>query len=1218
VSDALERRAKFRELIGKLDLFSHKKWEIVLDPIGVHILEMEDVLFHHNSAVMMPENPQGTSSQDGAGATSESTKKGQEQITGVKALALVFKQFEFNPDQKIIIAGHTDTSGEAKYNFELSTLRSNNILYLLIGDRKKWAKICYKKHKVEDYQQIMQYFWITRGWPCDPGKIDNKWGDNTRHATDGFIDTYNVEYAEKHKTKPLSKGLTKKVNRDSKHRWPESLWRAVYDLYQEDLRSVLGVKPLEMKSLRENRLKFVDDKKKVVGCGESFPVDQAERENYRSQANRRVVILFFDKGEAPVMDCPKTTKQVHKEVECPLWHDWHFTPLYIDPNDLYAVMYHMKFTYYDRVQKVVTDIPEGLKIKAIENGKDELGTSCRYKAGVYSVKVQFKTPLDDKDRKRLHFELETTNQWIYTKDADSTPILVTKTADEIKDLNRIENAAQRIKYYDLPVHWSSRNYWTRYDGDPKKGERFERVFGQIKKFKPFGDALTEPGKPLVFSFDDVALVTEKGDQNLFDHSCEIEARYPKGKTHDLSDKSRVRILYVDPETNYVKVYSTEALPVHPGAGDLTTYHNNVKKFHKASLIKFLKDNDGKFRNLLLAPPGGTRTVIFCGEFYDVTSKRTVKDKKVQFGRGHVVGARAAVLNDKDAQYNKRVINTNKTAVMHSPGTGDFSLHYLHGGGLVDNKLCSYLVVYWTSFVMKDTKPTTGPAATGDKTPATNAEVEEFKDIGMFNSMNHWNKKEYQFQENGVADDDAKHVIRPFHMFEAFEQFKLPNDFPRLDFDDEYRQLVQHDKFKKAMKESRGGVPYSLTFITEEDKGSWVFSARNTTPPFSFISLRISTREDDPNRFSLSRFPSGNKFRFNEFNDPGSYGCLVIAHELGHATGQIDDYMQKAKERVVAGANVSYVSHWVPSYAQFGINEDDERLSAHNNSGFNRRVLSSEAFPIKYDDKAMMDTNGPIRMRHIWRFVNWLNSSGADPDIKDSVTNQPLKPLEKFLSNTQFEIAYKHPDVNNPMLYFRGDAEKKNPWAWSHSGKVYAKPAPNRNRPMNVYFYQKHDETRREGARDYKGILVVRPLLSVKYPGGWNSNKKKNWINWFNKWFTHSKNLLPGHFYLSDGSGSGLDPVIIRFLAGYDFYTGANPGHAHFHYRVVVDTDAGEWDVTGTRITVGNSAAKRKKLFFYLFNKPAASASFDAANFRYLSDWFNSAVVPGGTFTVRKK
>jgi len=479
VSDALERRAKFRELIGKFDVFSHGSWEITLDPISVHILEMEDVLFHLNSAVMMPENPKGVSSQDGAGATSASTKEDQEKITGVKALALVFKQFEFNPGQSIIIAGHTDTSGTAKFNFELSNLRAENILHLLTGDRKKWAKVCYKRHKVEDYQQIMQYFWVTRGWPCDPGKIDDKWGDNTKLATSNFIDAYNVEYADVHNTERLSTGLTRTVERDSKHRWPESLWRAVFDLYQEDLRSVLDISELEMQTRRENSLKFVDEKKKFVGCGESFPVDQAERENYRSQANRRVVILFFDKDEAPKMNCPKVTSRVHKEVECPLWHDWHFVPLYIDPGDLYAVVYHMKFAYYDRVLKAVAGVPKGLKIKAFENGADELNTSCRHKDGVYSVKVQFKTPLDDKNRKSLHFEMTTTNQWVYTKDADSEPKIETKTPEEIANLNKLENAAERIKYYDLPAQWSSRNYWTRYDGDMTTGDRYERVVASV-------------------------------------------------------------------------------------------------------------------------------------------------------------------------------------------------------------------------------------------------------------------------------------------------------------------------------------------------------------------------------------------------------------------------------------------------------------------------------------------------------------------------------------------------------------------------------------------------------------------------------------------------------------------------------------------------------------------------------------------------------------------
>ena len=85
----------FRKIFGtgKSSALTSKKNEVILKLVKMHILEMEDVLFHLNSAVMMPENPQGKSSTQGGGADEE-----QLAVTGLKALALVYKQFEFDPD----------------------------------------------------------------------------------------------------------------------------------------------------------------------------------------------------------------------------------------------------------------------------------------------------------------------------------------------------------------------------------------------------------------------------------------------------------------------------------------------------------------------------------------------------------------------------------------------------------------------------------------------------------------------------------------------------------------------------------------------------------------------------------------------------------------------------------------------------------------------------------------------------------------------------------------------------------------------------------------------------------------------------------------------------------------------------------------------------------------------------------------------------------------
>ena len=153
---------------GKSSAVTSKNNEVILKLVKMHILEMEDVLFHLNSAVMMPENPAGESSTQGGGAGEEQTK-----VSGIKALALVFKQFEFDPDVKMVVSGHTDTSGTAEFNFKLSKERALNILYLMYkkdeeDSRKKWAEVCYNRQKVEDYQQILTYFEKKLTCGCDP------------------------------------------------------------------------------------------------------------------------------------------------------------------------------------------------------------------------------------------------------------------------------------------------------------------------------------------------------------------------------------------------------------------------------------------------------------------------------------------------------------------------------------------------------------------------------------------------------------------------------------------------------------------------------------------------------------------------------------------------------------------------------------------------------------------------------------------------------------------------------------------------------------------------------------------------------------------------------------------------------------------------------------------------------------------------------------------
>ena len=538
MANIIEKQIKFRDTLGKISTFSHSKWEIFLRLVNVYILEFEDVLFHHNSAVLMPENPKGTSSKDGTEDDKKDTddqiaKKDQETVTGVKSLALVFKELEFDDDKGMLIAAHTDTSGEIEYNFELSKYRARNVLHLLTGEGYGWATVSFEKHKVEDYQQIMKFF--SNKYGCDPGKIDNKWGPDTKTATENFITKYNTDFCSTTTgISVLPEGLIAKIEGDSKKRWPVELWEAVYNLYSNEIRIALNDTWKEF-NVRRGTLnpgnghsgKFLYVNRKYVACGESFPIDDSEKNNYRSQENRRVEILFFDKKEAPPIEafkpCVIKTKK-HTDKECPLWHQRkktiHFKQLYVDPNDLYAIVYHFSFKYYDRVAEGLKDIPEGLTFKAYEQHKSRgikaLHTVSKYKNGVYSVKVQYSTPLDDPDRLRIFFEIEMLNGWIYTKEKTAVPVFSNKTRAEINALP----LSERFKYYDIPEKWSSKETLARYEGSTggkvtdadildakdKRGwfkHMFSMVAGGSPKYKPFGDTKTTPDKPIVFCLDDL-------------------------------------------------------------------------------------------------------------------------------------------------------------------------------------------------------------------------------------------------------------------------------------------------------------------------------------------------------------------------------------------------------------------------------------------------------------------------------------------------------------------------------------------------------------------------------------------------------------------------------------------------------------------------------------------------------------------------------------------
>ncbi len=795
--------------------------------INLHFIEMEDVLFHLNSAVMMPARPAGESSTQGdedddTDTEDNATNENQNQATGLAAIGLAFKQFEFDAGKSLLIAGHTDTSGGERMNFELSELRALNVLLLMEGNRRDWALCAAERHRIEDYQQIMK--WIkfnTRwGWDTDPGDIDNIWGSLTRGATERFIAAYNTwvdsgdapDVAVK-----IAPDMITRISNDGQHRWPMEMWQAVFDVYNDELAAILRVNRDGLNGQYRSKLKWANDEKKIVSCGESFPIDDAEKDNYRSQQNRRVELLFFDEGEAPpVINCPGHRDSVHTAAECPIWHNLHFIPVYVDPNDLNAVGYHLKFSYFDRVHQALKPVPDGLPIKVFENGATEINARISYSGGVYLVKVQ-----EDDSRTDLHFEFETTNKWIYSADSSTEPVIVTKTPQEIAAMA----FSERIKYYDLPSKWSAKNYWARYDGNMNTGGIFREVMETTKQYKPFGGNVTSSDAPLIFSLDDIVLCTNNRSQDVRDQNAG-GASFPAN--NPLDNNSRYSLFYLDYTTT--ESYGSENKNLRK-----MKVHNPDPNMPHTTNVQFT-------RNHITDVPGNTRVVYFCNGFYDVFDKRTKPDDTgFNFASGHVAGARMAMLNDATIHHSENLIATNAAHITAgfciAPGNpvgGNYDLHYFHNCGELDGKPLNYVLVHWSARVQADTS--SGSTITAN-------DVANHSHPGFANANERMNKKNYLFVKDSGTHDI---IIRPVW----FMEFKNNTNGGR----------------HKAM----------ITVVTS---GSWMLP---TTAHF-----RKASYQTEPNRFQTNDPNNTKQDTDGQTNEPLA-NCHEMGHAQGNGDEYLYD------------------------------------------------------------------------------------------------------------------------------------------------------------------------------------------------------------------------------------------------------------------------------------------------------------------------------------------
>ena len=312
------------QLRGGVQLHAATTHRIRLRPHRLALLELEDLLFGLNSAVLLP-YPIG---DDGT-----IQKEGGNGIPKAQGLGLIYVTYQYlsqHSNRRLLIAGHTDTSGEPGYNLDLSGARAETVFALLMGKKETWKDVADAYHRVEDVQRLLKYYAVSlEVESLDPGPIDNDYGPQTRSAVEAFQQVYNAVRTQFGLTESSPIAVDGIVG-------PET-WGAVFDLYLVDLAQMLGCAPVSdnLDTWREG-IQWVDVQRPYVGFGESFPVDERHKDNYRSQENRRVELLFFAADDPVSLPRPDPPTGTHEKAACPFYDPSSYERAFIEPGEYFA------------------------------------------------------------------------------------------------------------------------------------------------------------------------------------------------------------------------------------------------------------------------------------------------------------------------------------------------------------------------------------------------------------------------------------------------------------------------------------------------------------------------------------------------------------------------------------------------------------------------------------------------------------------------------------------------------------------------------------------------------------------------------------------------------------------------------------------------------------------------------------------------------------------
>ncbi|MEN9578086.1 MAG: hypothetical protein RJA70_1095 [Pseudomonadota bacterium] len=252
---------------------------VVENPKEVSFVEVEDALFRTESCVVMPEGQLPGAEHEG--------------LTSVGLFAGVLRISQERAGSKLFVAGHADTVGTEAFNLPLSQERAKCVLAALqgpeAGGRDAFVALAHARHRVSDYKQWLSWcvHGLSLGFTCDAGPIDDK-------AFSGIapLRVFQAEYNQRREALGVPKAAEIAVDGSI----GKQTWGALYDVMQFGIAEELGETIDELRKM-QSALLWVDDARKSLGFGEHHPIEALGKDNFLSQNNRRVEVLFFDKTD---------------------------------------------------------------------------------------------------------------------------------------------------------------------------------------------------------------------------------------------------------------------------------------------------------------------------------------------------------------------------------------------------------------------------------------------------------------------------------------------------------------------------------------------------------------------------------------------------------------------------------------------------------------------------------------------------------------------------------------------------------------------------------------------------------------------------------------------------------------------------------------------------------------------------------------------------------